>query len=206
MERTKLTIALIATCAAGMVAGCGVGDPYQRTTTAQTTPAPSSTSSSTPTATAADSGDPAPERGGTIPASAQTAQDRVSSGAASPTARAAVAQYAALYVNWTAATLVANQRKLAALSIGAARLQAEQAAATASTDTKLTADRVINTGRLVSLGPGTGPAAGKWVVVTNEKTVGQGDYQGLPATVHVTYAAVTRTPQGWLVSQWAPQN
>ena len=202
MEPTKLTISLLAVCAAGLMTGCGIGDPYQHP--ASTTSA--AASSPTTTSAAADSADPPPERGGTIPAAAQASQDGIAPGTASVTARAAVQQYATLYINWTAKTLAANQRKLSALSIGAARLQAEQAVASASTDTKLTAHQVINTGRLVSLSPGTGPAAGKWVVVTSEKTVGQDDYQGLPATVHVTYAAATHTPRGWVVSQWAPQN
>ena len=115
-------------------------------------------------------------------------------------------RYAQLYINWNAAGLVADQRTLAAISIGAARLQAQQAAAHASTDTTLTADHVSNTGQVVSAQPGAGPAAGKWVIVTSEKTLGKGDYAGLPAAVHVTYAKVTRTDQGWVISQWAPQN
>lgn len=206
MEPTKLTISLLAVCAAGLLTGCGIGDPYQHPAATTRATASASTSSSTTTTAAADSADPAPERGGTIPGPAQASQTRLEPGAASVTARAAVQRYAAVYVNWTAKTLVANQRKLAALSIGSARLQAEQAVASAATDTKLTADQVTNLGRLVSLSPGTGPATGKWVVVTSEKTVGQGDYQGLPPTVHVTYAAVTNTPRGWVISQWAPQN
>lgn len=44
-----------------------------------------------------------------------------------------------------------------------------------------------------------------WVVVTSEKTTGQGDYQGLPAQLHVTYAQLTHTPGGWVVSEWEPR-
>ncbi|MGO9754085.1 MAG: hypothetical protein ACLP22_21905 [Solirubrobacteraceae bacterium] len=35
-------------------------------------------------------------------------------------------------------------------------------------------------------------------------TTGQGDYQGLPATLHVTYAQLTHTPAGWIVTSWTP--
>jgi hypothetical protein len=202
MERLSLVVTALA--AAGLLAGCGINNPYQ-------TPAPSPSSTSTATTTSrsttpADAGDPVPERGGTIPAAATNAQDRVSGTAGSPTARTAVNRYAQLYINWNAIGLVADQRKLAAISIGAARLQAQQAAAHAATDKTLTADHVSNTGQVVSAHPGAGPAAGDWVIVTSEKTLGTGDYAGLPPAVHVTYAQVTKTHQGWVISQWAPQN
>ena len=44
------------------------------------------------------------------------------------------------------------------------------------------------------------------MIVTSERTTGQGDYAGLPAAAHVTYAHVTHTPTGWVISQWSPQN
>jgi hypothetical protein len=202
MER--LSLAATALAAAGLMAGCGISNPYQ-------TPAPSPSSTSTASTTSAgttpaDTGDPAPERGGTIPAAATNAQNRVSGTAGSPTARAAVNRYAQLYINWNARALVADQQKLAAISIGAARLQAQQAAAHAASDKTLTADHVSNTGQVVSAQRGAGPAAGRWVIVTSEKTLGTDDYAGLPPAVHVTYATVTHTHQGWVISQWAPQN
>jgi hypothetical protein len=44
------------------------------------------------------------------------------------------------------------------------------------------------------------------VIVTSEHTTGSGDYTGLPAAAHVTYAHLTHTPHGWVIDQWSPQN
>jgi len=44
------------------------------------------------------------------------------------------------------------------------------------------------------------------VLVSQETTSGSGDYAGLPAAMHVTYAQVTHTPQGWVISQWSVQS
>ena len=44
------------------------------------------------------------------------------------------------------------------------------------------------------------------MIVTSEHTTGNGDYAGLPATAHVTYAHLTHTPHGWVIDQWSPQN
>jgi hypothetical protein len=43
------------------------------------------------------------------------------------------------------------------------------------------------------------------VIVTSETTSGQGDYSGLPPTLHVTYAQLTDTHHGWIVTAWNPQ-
>ena len=48
-------------------------------------------------------------------------------------------------------------------------------------------------------------AAGRWVLVSRESTTGTDDYAGLPAALHVIYAQLTHTPQGW-VAQWSPQS
>jgi hypothetical protein len=204
MERVRLAATAVA--AAGLLAGCGLSNPYQPSTPSLSSRATATTSTTSASTTPADAGDPAPERSGTIPGAANHAQDRTGAGVGSPTARAAVNRYAELYVNWTAGSLVANQRKLAAISIGAARQQAQQAAASAPTDTTLTADQVSNTGEVVSAQPGAGPATGEWVIVTSEKTLGKGDYAGLPPAVHVTYAKVAHTDQGYVISQWTAQN
>ncbi len=122
-------------------------------------PPSTSTSTTTTSAAAADSGDPAPERGGTIPAAAQAAQHTLAAGAAAPTPRAALERYARLYLNWTAAGLVARERQLAALALGQARAQALQAAAGAARDPELTRSHVTNTGQLIAITPGTGAAS-----------------------------------------------
>ena len=197
---------LIATLTTVTLAGCGVTDPYHsRSASAASSSPPAATTTSTAT-TAADSGDPAAERGGVIPPGAQAAQDRLAANAASATPQAAVERYANLYVNWHADQLAARQRQLASISLGQARAQALQAAASTAQDPKLTTSHVANHGQLVSIAPGAGPANGQWVIVTTETTTGQGAYTGLPPTVHVTYATLTHQAGGWVISQWSPQS
>lgn len=47
---------------------------------------------------------------------------------------------------------------------------------------------------------------GTWVVVTRERNVGGGEYEGLPAALHVTLAKVELVPGGWAASEWLPQS
>jgi hypothetical protein len=157
------------------------------------------------TTTTVGNADPAPERGGTIPAPARAQQARVGAGAAQPTPEAALRQYARLYVNWAADNVAAQQRELASLSTGQARAQALQAAASYGRDQTLLKSGVANSGQLVAITPSL-TTSGQWVLVTSEHTTGKGDYSGLPATLHVIYAETTRTPNGFVVSQWSPQN
>jgi hypothetical protein len=89
--------------------------------------------------------------------------------------------------------------------LGQARAQALQAAASFAADTNLTRSQVANTGQAIAVTNGTGPAAGQWVVITSETTSGTGQYAGLPATLHVTYAGLTRRHGNYLVSSWSPQ-
>lgn len=198
MPLRHITTALLAAGTAIALFGCGLTDPYgTRPSSASTTP---TTSTSTTT-----TGDPARERGGTIPARVRAAQDAPAVGAGQPTPRAALEQFARVYVNWTAATVAANQRELAAISVGQARAQALQAAATYTRDQTLRQSGVTNTGVLVALTQSL-TTPGRWVLVTSEQTTGNGDYTGLPPTLHVTYAQITHVLSGWIVSAWAPQN
>jgi hypothetical protein len=182
------------------LAGCGLTDPYQ-SNTAATPPAASRT-----TASPSDRRDPAPERGGTIPASAQATQKHLVVGAARPTPRAALERYAAAYLNWNSANVVQRQRELASISLGQARAQALQAAASASRDPELASGRIANHGEVIAISRGQGAAAGKWVIVTSEQTSGQDDYEGLPPTLHIIYAQLTDTRAGWVLSGWQPLN
>lgn len=197
MRRALTVSVLLSALGAAVLAGCGIPDPYTARQQATT-----STSSSTSAATNAD---PAPERGGTIPAGVRAAQGRVAAGAARQTPDAALEQYARLYVNWSAQSVVEVQHQLAALSIGQARAQALQAAASYMRDQTLAQSGVANTGHLVAITPSL-TTSGQWVLVTSEQTTGRGDYSGLPPTLHVIYAGLTRTSSGWVVSEWAPQN
>jgi len=182
---------------AAALAGCGISDPY--------TAKQSDTTSTSAPVTTVTNADPAPERGGTIPAAARAVQSRVAVGAARQTPQAALERYARLYVNWTADRVVGIQRELASLSTGQARAQALQAAASYTRDQTLTQSNVANSGHLVAITSSvTSPR--QWVLVTSEQTSGTGDYAGLPPTLHVIYAQATRISSGWVVSEWAPQN
>lgn len=189
---------LLPAFAAVALAGCGISDPY-------TARQPSTSTSSSPPAATVTNAEPAPERGGTIPAGARAAQSSTSTGAAQPTPQAALQRYARLYVNWTATTVAAVQHELAATSVGQARAQALQAAASYARDQTLAQSGVANSGQLVAISPSI-TTPGQWVLVTSEQTTGKGDYSGLPPTLHVIYGQVIRTPKGWVVSEWAPQN
>jgi flagellar basal body rod protein FlgF len=122
-----------------------------------------------------------------------------------PTADAALAAFARLYVNWSFQTLSAQQRELAAMSVGAARLVEQQAAASSQSDSTITRGHIHNTGRVVSIARDLTGSDG-WVVVTREQTGGNAHYQGLPAGYHVTLAQLAAVPGGWAVSQWLPQS
>jgi hypothetical protein len=141
-----------------------------------------------------------------VPGAAQAVQRAIGGDAAAPTPRAALVRYAALEINWRASTLVAQQHQLAAMSVDEARATALQAAAGAARDAELTRSQVANRGQIIAITPGQGPPGGRWVLVTTETTTGTGDYSALPAAIHVTYAQVTRTTNGWVVSQWSPQD
>ncbi len=193
-----------AVLSAGTLAGCGITNPYATTNNAppaRTQPAATSTAA----ATSVTNADPIPERHGTISPTATRAGKALAAAAGQPTPRLALARYARIYTNWTASTVARTQRRLAALSLGSARAQALQAAASYEHDTTLQRSHVANTGRVISVARGQGAAAGQWVIVTSEKTTGNGDYQGLPAQLHVTYAQLTHTPSGWVVSEWEPR-
>lgn len=196
--RPHLTVSMtLSVLGAAALAGCGISDPY-------ITKQPAKTSASTPVTTVTNA-DPPPERGGTIPTAARAVQSRVAVGAAQQTPQAALERYAGLYVNWTADRVAGIQRELASLSTGQARAQALQAAVSYTRDETLTQSNVANSGHLVAITPSV-TTPGQWVLVTSEQTSGTGDYGGLPPTLHVIYAQVTRTPSGWVVSEWAPQN
>jgi hypothetical protein len=194
---------LLAASAAVALAGCGPTDPY----TAKQPSSSVTTSTSAPTtpSTTTTNADPAPERGGTIPAGTRATQTQLASGAGQPTPQSALEQYARLYVNWSARTVAADQRALAAISVDQARAQALQAATSYAHDQTLQQSGVANSGHLVAITASI-TTPGTWVLVTSEQTTGKGDYAGLPPTLHVTYAQVTRASSGWVVSEWAPQN
>jgi hypothetical protein len=198
-QRLHLVPALFASVA---LTGCGITDPYTHHAVHSST-ATSARRADATTGTVTDPSEPPPATPTTTAASGVTASTSTSGAA---TARQALRLYTRLYINWTATTIGAHQRQLAAMSQGTARAAALQAAASYSRDPELEHSRVANTGTVVSIAAGQGPERGGWVIVTSEHTTGTGDYTGLPAAAHVTYAHVTNTPHGWVIDQWSPQN
>ena len=120
------------------------------------------------------------------------------------TAERALASFAALYVNWTYRTLSAQQRTLAAMSVGPARLAERQAAAASEGDTAIARGQIWNRGSAVSIAPDMSTPE-EWVLVTREETGGNTQYEGLGAAYHVTLARLARVPGGYAVQEWLPQ-
>jgi hypothetical protein len=140
-----------------------------------------------------------------VPQDQIAAQDTPTASSISPTPQMALRRYALAYTNWTASSLPATQRRLASLAVGAAKLTAEEIAASNSAVVELAANHVQNKGVVLAIAPGRGPAIGQWVVVTQEQTTGAGPYAGLPSTLHVTFARVRRVDRGWIVWEWSPR-
>lgn len=155
-----------------------------------------------------DAGGP-PSGAGGVQSQGEPAAPRPARGSAAVdvqrSAQAAIAQYARLYANWSWRTLAAEMRRLAAISVAQARLTDQQNAAQAAGDTTLRQGQISNTGAVVSIA-GDQTQAGTWVIVTRERTSGSGEYEGLPASFHVTLAKVQQVQHGWAVSEWAPQS
>ena len=118
----------------------------------------------------------------------------------------AITQFATLYMNWTWRTLAANERELAALSVGPARLSEQQAAAAAVGDSTIAQSRVYNSGQIISIAPSLTNSK-QWVIVTREQTGGNSQYDGLQASYHVTLAELAQLKNGgWTVSEWLPRS
>jgi hypothetical protein len=143
------------------------------------------------------------EQQGTVPAG-ESEERAPRSPAGSP--GAALERFASLYINWTYSTLAAQERRLAQIAVGEARLAERQAAATAGRDTALRNGRIYNRGTVVAVGPLLGGGPGRYVVVTREETGGDEEYAGLQAAFHVTLATVGAVAGGWVVSEWQPQS
>jgi hypothetical protein len=178
---------VLAALIASLVAGCGVSDPYNVGTTTSHTAGRTTTSTIAPHEH--DGPGPGPTAG-------------VPVGATQASPAAALSRYAWLYVNWSWQTMPAHERQLADLSVGQAHAQALAAAAVSKV--MLARYAVHNQGQVVALARGEGAERGRWAVITNEQTGGDGPYEGLPATSHVTWAMVRREGPGWVVSGWYP--
>jgi hypothetical protein len=121
------------------------------------------------------------------------------------TPQRALAAYATRYINWSYQTLTADQNALAGSSVGAARLSEQQAAAQSQSDTAIARGRIWNRGQPITISQNLAQPD-TWVIVTREQTGGNTEYQGLPASYHVTLAKLAAVPGGYAVEQWLPQN
>jgi len=187
------------------MAGCGATDPSSAPLgRALDAPRPAAIAGSPTAPVATPTGDPPQERGGHVPADAAATEDRPASAGLARSPIAALTRYALRYTNWRASQLVERERQLASMSVGAARLSAEQTAAGGSGAVALAAHDVADAGRVVAVAPGEGRDRGKWVIVTWERMTGSGPYAELPAGPHVTLARVARIDGRWAVSAWDP--
>lgn len=147
----------------------------------------------------------APQNAGEAPAPAPTPPAAQAPADVQPTPAKALSAFSRLYSNWTYRTLTANQRTLAAISVGAARLAEQQAAASSQADTTIARAGVWNSGQIVSVASDLAQPE-TWVIVTREQTGGSSQYEGLPASYHVTLARLAHVPSGYALSEWLPQN
>jgi pyruvate/2-oxoglutarate dehydrogenase complex dihydrolipoamide acyltransferase (E2) component len=146
-----------------------------------------------------------PQNEGEPPAPAPASPASQAPAAVRRTPTAALTAFSRLYSNWTYRTLTADQRTLAAMSVGAARLAEQQAAASSQVDTTIARGRIWNNGRIVSIADDRAEP-GTWAIVTREQTGGATQYEGLPAAYHVTLAQLASVPGGYVVSEWLPQS
>lgn len=186
MRRRRFTrLSPVAVLVAVALAGCT--NPDAPTVTTGTSRSTSPQNAGEPTAP------PPPAAGAQMPAGVQ------------PTPSKALAAFAELYVNWTYRSLSADQKTLAAISVGAARLSETQAAASSKHDTTIARGHIYNRGQVISISRDLAKA-GTWVIVSREETGGNSEYEGLPAAYHVTIAQLANVPGGYAVEQWLPQN
>jgi hypothetical protein len=177
---------MLGTGLAAALCGCGIPNPYSHQA------APSGARAPKPApATAPSTADGPPEE----------PTPRLPSSGLVPTPEAALARFAELYGNWQASQLPARAHQLAGLAFGQARAQALGLAGRAPT---LERSHVANTATVTAIAAGEGPERGRWAVVTNELTSGDGPYLGLPATSHVTWATVRHQPGGYVITGWYP--
>jgi hypothetical protein len=146
-----------------------------------------------------------PQNAGEQPALAPASPASQAPVDAQATPAKALAVFSRLYSNWTYRTLTHDQQVLAGMAVGAARLAEQQAVASSEADTTIARGGIWNTGQLVSIA-NDAARRGMWAIVTRERTGGNSQYEGLPASYHVTLARLTPVPGGFAVSEWLPQS
>jgi hypothetical protein len=132
---------------------------------------------------------------------------RETAGAGAQSASAAVRRFATAYINWTARSVAADMRTLAAHCIGQARSALQLAAAQTAGDYELRHGGISNSGSVEAVAPLPG-GRNRYVVVTRELTTATTTtaYEGLRPAWHVAIATVASTPGGrWVISGWQPE-
>ena len=133
-------------------------------------------------------------------------RERAQSASSDPAA--AVRAFAAAYINWTAVTVTARLRALAALSVGQARAAMTLAASQTAADYELRGGGVANHGTVEAVVRLAG-SSDRYAVLTRELTTATATaaYRGLQPAWHVALATVTRVDGGgWALSGWQPEN
>ncbi len=126
-----------------------------------------------------------------------------------PTPVAAITAFATAYINWDAGTVTARLLALARSSVGQARSAMELAAGQSASDYELQRGGIANRGVVEAVAPAGAAGAGRWVLVTEERTTATATnaYQGLRPAWHVTLVTVTSPRPGrWVISGWQPEN
>jgi hypothetical protein len=132
--------------------------------------------------------------------------ETVAGGAGSP--QQAIRVFATAYINWTADTVAADMRALAAASVAQARSAMALVAAQTARDYELQRGGVANSGTVEAIAPLLGHRE-EFVVVTRELTTATDTnaYQGLRPAWHIAIATVVQLSSGrWVVSGWRPES
>jgi hypothetical protein len=146
------------------------------------------------------------ERTHEYPAPPAPARERAQRANSDPAA--AVRAFAAAYINWTAVTVTARLRALAAVSVGQARAAMTLAASQTAADYELRGGGVANHGTVEAVVRLAG-SSDRYAVLTRELTTATATaaYRGLQSAWHVALATVTRVDGGgWALSGWQPEN
>jgi hypothetical protein len=121
-------------------------------------------------------------------------------------ARSAVNGFCAQWTNWSWRTIGRQQRRLAALATGPLARQLAAEAHARVEDQALRRDRLGGHGHVVAIDvKRRGSATRTAVCVAWEQPLTDGRANQTDARHHVYLVTVTRTPDGWAVSQWQPQ-
>ena len=113
--------------------------------------------------------------------------------------------FCAQWTNWSWRTIGRQQRRLAALATGPLARQLAAEAQVRVQDQALRRDRLGARGHVVAIDVKRGSATRRAVCVAWEQPLTDGRANQTDARHHVYLATVTRTRDGWAVSQWQPQ-